>query len=94
MDLLTPCTILSKVMQSDDLDILGVLSSLLRSVKEVDKSSYLDRWPTYAATLLTCMCWQSMFLQLQIPLSPVIDMIWLHCIFLHLGLLFKGEQLH
>ena len=35
VDLLTPCTILSKVMQSDDLDILAVLTSLLRSVKEL-----------------------------------------------------------
>ena len=56
VDLLTPCTILSKVLQSDDLDILPVLTSLLRSVKEVDKlsSTHLDRWPTYAATLLKC----------------------------------------
>ena len=38
VDLLTPCTVLSKVMQSDDLDILAVLTSLLRSVKEVDKN--------------------------------------------------------
>ena len=56
VNLLNPCTILSKVMQSDDLDILAVLTSLLRSVKEVDKlsSTHLDRWPTYAATLLKC----------------------------------------
>lgn len=56
MDLLTPCSILSKVMQSDDLDILAALTSLLRSVKEVDKlsSTPLERWPTYAATLLKC----------------------------------------
>ena len=56
MDLLTPCIMLSKVMQSDDLDILTVLTSLLRSVKEVDElsSTHLDRWPTYAATLLKC----------------------------------------
>ena len=56
-DLLTPCSILSKVMQSDDLDILAVLSSFLRSVKEIDKlsSSSLERWPTtYAATLSKC----------------------------------------
>ena len=53
---LTTCTILSKVMQSDDLDILAVLTSLIRSVKEVDKlsSTHLDRWPTHAATLLKC----------------------------------------
>lgn len=56
VDLLTPCTILSKVMQSNDLDILAAITSLLRSVKEVDKlsSTPLDRWPTYAATLLKC----------------------------------------
>ena len=56
LNLLNPCTILSKVMQSDDLDILAVLTSLLRSVKEVDilSSTHLDRWPTYAATLLKC----------------------------------------
>ena len=55
-DLLTPCSILSKVMQSDDLDILAVLSSFLRSVKEIDKlsCSSLERWPTYAATLSKC----------------------------------------
>jgi len=39
VDLLSPCTILSKVMQFDDLDILAVLTSLIRSVKEVDKLS-------------------------------------------------------
>ena len=56
VDLLSPCTILSKVMQSDDLDILAVLTSLIRSVKEVDKlsSTQLHRWPTYATTLLKC----------------------------------------
>ena len=56
VDLLTPCTVLSKVMQSNDLDILAAITSLLRSVKEVDKlsSTPLDRWPTYAATLLKC----------------------------------------
>jgi len=56
VDLLTPCTILLKVMQSDDIDILAILISLSRSVKEVDKlsSTHLDGWPTYAATLLNC----------------------------------------
>ena len=33
-----PFTILSKVMQSGDLDILSTLTSLLKSVKEVEKS--------------------------------------------------------
>ena len=56
-DFLSPCSILSKVMQSDDLDILAVLSSFLRSVKEIDKlsSSSLERWPTYVSTLLKCV---------------------------------------
>ena len=48
---------LLKVMQSDDLDILAVLPSLLRSIKEVEKlsSTHLDRWPTYAATVQMTM---------------------------------------
>ena len=54
VDLLTPCSILSKVMQHDDLDIRSVLTSLLRSVKEIEKLSTtsLDKWSTYAATLV------------------------------------------
>ncbi len=39
VDLLTPCAILLKSMQSDDLDILGALSYLLRTVKETHKLS-------------------------------------------------------
>ena len=40
-------------MQSDDLDVLAAFTSLLRTVKEVNKlsSKPLDQWPTYAATL-------------------------------------------
>jgi len=55
-DLLTPCSILSMAMQSDDFYILAVLSSFLKSVKEIDKlsSSSLERWPLYAATLSKC----------------------------------------
>ena len=43
-------------MQCDDLDILSTLTSLLKSVKEVEKLSFtpLDKWPTYASTLLKC----------------------------------------
>ena len=43
-------------MQHDDLDILSVLTSLLRSVKEIEKLSMtaLDKWLTYAATLVKC----------------------------------------
>ena len=49
-DLLTPCAILSKAMQKDELDIL---SGLLRTVKEIDKFStrYLSSWTTYTATI-------------------------------------------
>jgi len=56
VDILSPCSILSKVMQHDDLDILSVLSSMLRSVKEIEKLSMtsLDKWSTYAATLAKC----------------------------------------
>ena len=56
VDLLTPCSILSKVMQHDDLDILSVLTSLLQSAKEIEKlsTSSLDKWSTYVATLVKC----------------------------------------
>ena len=53
VDVLTPCSIFSKVMQSDELDILGALNSLLRMVKETEKLSSLSlsKWPMYSATL-------------------------------------------
>ena len=56
VDLLNPCSILSKVMQHDDLDIMSVLTSLLRSVKEIEKLSTtaLDKWSTYVSTLVKC----------------------------------------
>ena len=56
VDILSPCAILSKVMQYDHLDILTALTSLLRSVKELEKlqSIPLQRWPTYAATVKKC----------------------------------------
>lgn len=43
-------------MQSDQLDILGALTALLRSVKEVNKleSTPLYLWSTYAATVRKC----------------------------------------
>jgi hypothetical protein len=34
-DLLSPCAIFSKVMQFDNLDVVGAFTSLLRAVKEV-----------------------------------------------------------
>ena len=51
-DLLTPCAILSKAMQKDELDILGALNRLLRTVKEIDKLSMrcLSSWTMHAAT--------------------------------------------
>ena len=40
-------------MQADDLDILGALNNLLRTVKETNKlnAKPLDQWPTFAATM-------------------------------------------
>lgn len=56
VNLLTPCAIFSKVMQSDEVDILGALNCLLKTLKETEKlsSKPLDQWPTYAATLGKC----------------------------------------
>jgi len=56
VDVLSPCIILSKVMQFDHLDILGALTSLLRSVKVLDKlnSTLVAQWPTYASTISKC----------------------------------------
>ncbi len=56
IDLLTPCAIFSKCMQSDEVDILGALTSLLKTLKETDKlaSKPLDQWPTYATTVRKC----------------------------------------
>ena len=53
IDLLTPCGILSESMQANDLDILGALTDLLRTVKETNKlnAKPLDQWPTYATTV-------------------------------------------
>ena len=56
IDLLTPCTVFSKCMQSDEVDILGALTCLLKTLKETDKlaTKPLEEWPTYAATLQKC----------------------------------------
>ena len=53
VDLLSPCAVFSKVLQSDDLDVLAAFMSLLRTVKEINKLSSLplEKWPTYASTL-------------------------------------------
>lgn len=52
VDLLLPCAIFSKVMQSDEIDILCAMNSLLRTVQETEKlsSKPLSAWPTYVAT--------------------------------------------
>ena len=51
-----PCTTFSKCIQSDEVDILGALNALLKTLWETDKlaSKPLDQWPTYAATLAKC----------------------------------------
>ena len=53
MDIVTPYAIFSKVMQSDELDILSALSSLLETVKETEKLSTLPlaKWPVYSSIL-------------------------------------------
>ena len=56
VDLLTPCATFSKCMQSEEVDILGALNCLLKTLKETDKltSKPLAQWTTYAATLRKC----------------------------------------
>ena len=56
VDLLTPCAIFSKCLQSDEVDIFGALNSLLKTLKETDKlaSKPLAQWTTYSATLKKC----------------------------------------
>ena len=53
VDLLNPCAAFSKAMQAEEIDILGALMSLLRSLKEIEKLAGLplSQWPTYASTL-------------------------------------------
>ena len=62
IDLLTPHSIFSKVMQSDEVDILSAVTSLLITIKETEKlrSKPLDQWPTYAAIMkkiIIAPCW-------------------------------------
>ena len=56
VDVLNPCAICSKTLQSDEIDILGALTSLLKTVSETDKLSPkpLEQWPTFAATQKKC----------------------------------------
>ena len=53
VDLLQPCSVFSKVMQEDDIDVLAGCTTLVRTIKEVNKlsSKALDEWPTYSATV-------------------------------------------
>ena len=55
-DLLNPCAVLSKSLQKDDVDILGALTGIIKTLKETEKlaSKPLEEWPTYAATLNKC----------------------------------------
>ena len=52
IDLLTPCSIFSKVMQSDKIDIVAALTSLLKTLREMEKlaSKPLSQWATYSTT--------------------------------------------
>ncbi len=52
-DLLAPCSIFSKVMQSNEVDILAALTSILKTLQETEKlsSKDMEEWPTCAATL-------------------------------------------
>ncbi len=56
-DLLHPCSVFSKCLQSDDIDILGALTCLLKTLSETNKlsSKNLENWPTYRATLSKCI---------------------------------------
>ena len=47
-DLLSPCLALSKIIQSDELDIVQVHAAHLRVVKETEKliAKNLVNWPT------------------------------------------------
>ena len=51
--LLSPCAIFSKSMKSNEIDILGALTGLLKKLKETNQlaSKPLDQWPTYAAII-------------------------------------------
>lgn len=53
IDVLGPCAIFSKVMQADEIGILGALTSLLRTQKEIEKLQSLPstQWPVYSSTM-------------------------------------------
>jgi hypothetical protein len=53
VDVLNPCATFSKVMQADEIDILGALMSFLHSLNKIEKSMCLPlfQWPVYSSTL-------------------------------------------
>lgn len=54
VDILTTYAVFSKVMQSDELNIVGALISLVQTMKETEKlqSLLFCEWPSYSATLM------------------------------------------
>lgn len=56
VDLLTPCSIFSRCLQSDEVDILSALNCLLKTLRETEKlaETPLDEWVTYSATVKRC----------------------------------------
>ena len=53
VDLLTPCSIFSRSMQSDNLDILAAITHLVKTLNETNKlsSKPLEQWKTYGDIL-------------------------------------------
>ena len=53
VDLLSPCSMFSRAMQNDEIDILGALTGVLQTLKETNRlgSKGIEQWPTYAATM-------------------------------------------
>ena len=56
IDVLNPYAVYSKTMQGNEIDILGALTSLLKTVRDTDKLStkLLEQWPTFAVTQKKC----------------------------------------
>ena len=56
VDLLIPISILSKTLQNEEIDILEALTSVLRTLKELDKllSKPVEQWATYKAVIQKC----------------------------------------
>ena len=56
VDLLNPCAVCSKAMQSNEIDILSGLTCLLKTIANTDNLSKLplEQWPTYSATQKKC----------------------------------------